>query len=105
MDNEKRRAGLIGFTCSFIYLACFFLSFYLFVFAPSLLGNPEMTTAIGLTLVFLSFLTPLSIIVAIALIWNRYLKEDYKGVYKACLIPPFSFLTVIILFKLISFSI
>lgn len=101
-DIEQKRAGLCGLVCSVVYLACFFLSFYLFVFVPGLIGHPEMTTGIGLLLVFLSFSAPLSIIVSIGLIWNRYLKQDYKGVYSACYIPPITIVTVIILLKLVN---
>ncbi len=102
MDSEEqKRARLWGFICSFVYLACFFLSFYLFVFVPQLLGNPEMTTQIGLLLIFLSLLTPLSIVVTIGLIWNRYIHKDYKAVYYSCLIPPITVVLVVVLLKFI----
>lgn len=100
-NNEQSRARICGFICSFVYLALFFLSFYLFVFVPQLLGNPEMTTKLGLLLIFLSLLTPLSIVVSIGLMWNRYLNQDYKRFYLACYIPPVTVVTVIILLKLI----
>lgn len=100
-NNEQKKARFWGLVCSFIYLACFFLSFYLFVFVPKLLGNPDMTTQIGLLLIFLSLLTPFSIVVAIGLIWNRYINKDYKTVYYACLIPPITVITVVILLKFI----
>ena len=103
-QNEQKHALTVGFICSFVYLAFFFLSFYLFVFVPELLGNPDMTTSLGLLLVFLSLLTPFSIVVSIALIWNRYLKQDYRGVYFACLIPPVTVLVVVILLKLIQIT-
>ncbi len=102
MEEERKRAFFWGFTCSFIYLACFFLSFYLFVFAPQLLGNPDMTTGIGLSLIFLSLLTPLSIVVSIFLIWNRYLNQKYRGMYLSCLLPPAVVLIVIILLNTIN---
>ncbi len=101
MQDEQKKARLVAFLCSFIYLACFFLSFYLFVFVPQLLGNPEMTTGIGLTLIFLSLLTPLSIVFSIGYMWNRYLSEDYKRVYIACLIPPITVVLIVILLKCI----
>ncbi|MBS0636492.1 MAG: hypothetical protein JSS12_03185, partial [Verrucomicrobia bacterium] len=81
MTEEQRRARFWGIIISLAYLACFFLSFYSFVFVPQLLGNPDVTTNVGLALIFLSLLTPLSIVVSIALIWNRYLKDDFKGLY------------------------
>ena len=101
MTDEQKTARLCGFICSFAYLAMFFLSFYLFIFVPQLLGNPEMTTSIGLLLIGLSLLTPLSIVISIALIWNRYLNQDYNGLYLACFIPPATVIIVIILLKLI----
>lgn len=98
-NNEQKRAMRCGLVCSVVYLACFFLSFYLFVFVPGLLGNPEMTTNLGLLLIFLSLCAPLSIVVSIGLIWNRYLNQDYKRVYSACYIPPLTVVTVIILLQ------
>lgn len=101
MSEEQKRARLCGFICSFVYLAFFFISFYLFIFVPELIGNPEMTTNLGLLLVFLSLWTPLSIVLSIGLIWNRYLNQDYRRVYMACLIPPVTVIIVIVLLKII----
>lgn len=101
MNEEQKRARLCGFLCSILYIACFFLSFYLFVFVPDLLGNPNMTTALGLWLVFLSLLTPLSIVISIGLIWNRYLNQRYRAMYLSCLIPIVTALIVIISLKFI----
>lgn len=101
MSDEQQRARFWGFVFTFVYLACFFLSFYSFVFVPELLGNPQMTTSIGLTLIFLSLLTPLSIVVGIGAIWNRYLNNDYHGLYLASLIPIATFIIVIIISKII----
>lgn len=101
MSEEQRRARFWGLIFTFVYLACFFLSFYSFIFVPELLGNPEMTTRIGLSLVFLSLLTPLSIVVSIGAMWNRYLNNDYTGLYLASLIPLATFIIVLILLKLI----
>lgn len=101
-NNEQKRAMLCGLVCSVVYLACFFLSFYLFVFVPGLLGNPQMTTGLGLLLVFLSLCAPLSIVVSIGLIWNSYLNQNYKRVYLACYIPPITVVTIIILLQLIN---
>lgn len=101
MNDQQRKAKLWGLVCSFIYLACFFLSFALFMFVPGLIGNAQTTGTIGLLFVFLSLLTPLSIIASIALMWNRYLKGQYRAVYFASLIPVITFFIVIILFKVI----
>jgi len=102
MDEERKRAFYWGLGCSLLYLACFFLSFYLFVFVPQLLGNPDMTTGVGLWLIFLSLWTPLSIVISIALIWNRYLNQNYRGLYFACLIPPATVIVVVMLLNIIN---
>lgn len=101
MTEQQRRARFWGIIISLAYLACFFLSFYSFVFVPQLLGNPDVTTNVGLALIFLSLLTPLSIVVSIALIWNRYLKDDFKGLYLSSLIPIITFIIVLIVLKFI----
>jgi hypothetical protein len=101
MEQERKIAKVCGLLCTIAYLALFFLSFYVIVFLPSLYGNPEMTGKIGLLLVFLSLLEPLSIVVSIALIWNRYNAEDYRSLYIACLIPVATLIILVILMKLI----
>ena len=101
MNEEQKRAKICGLIFSFVYIACFFLSFYLFVFVPELLGNPNMTTGIGLWLIFLSLLTPLSIVISVGLIWNRYLSNKFRAMYICCLIPPITALIVIIALKFI----
>lgn len=101
MPDEQKKARFCAFICSTLYLALFFLSFYIIIFIPNLFGNPEIGDTTGLLLVFLSLLAPLSIVVSIGLIWNRYLNQDYKNVYFACLIPLATALVVIVLMKLI----
>src|SRR5262245_51448652 len=100
-SKEQTRARLCGFICSFIYLALFFLSFYTIVFVPQLYGNPDVTGTIGIVLVFLSLCVPLSIVVSIGLIWNRYLAQDYKMLYLSCLIPIVTLLVVVLLMKFV----
>jgi hypothetical protein len=101
MQDDQKTAKVFGLICTLVYLALFFLSFYAIIFLPSLYGNPDMTSKIGVLLVFLSLLPPLSIVISIGLIWNRYFSQDYLGVYISCLIPIATIIFVVVLMKII----
>src|SRR6185295_5272700 len=97
---EDKQARLTGLIATGLYLALFFPSFYIFMLA-GLFEHPEMSGTIGVILVFLSAACPLSIVAGIGLIWNRYFRKDYKGVYISCTIPIIATIIIVVLMKLI----
>lgn len=101
MQSEQKQAKIFALMCTCVYLALFFLSFYVIIFLPALYGNPDMTDRIGLLLIFLSLLAPLSIVVCLGLIWNRYFACDYHAVYLSSAIPIVTVICVVIAMKTI----
>ena len=99
-QGSKHQAKFWAIGCTFLYLIFFFPSFYIFMLA-GLFENPEMTGSIGVILVFLSAACPLSIVIGLGLIWNRYFRKDYKGVYIYCAFPAICTLIILMLMKLI----
>lgn len=85
--KSQKIAGYVGVICSFIYLALFLPSFYIGMLCPELFENTNITATIGITIVFLSALAPVSIVVAIGLIWFMYLRASYKAMYFFCVFP------------------
>ena len=85
--SSQKIAGYVGIICSFIYLALFLPSFYIAMLCPDLFENPNITATIGIVIVFLSALPPVSIVVSIGLIWFMYLRASYWATYFFCVFP------------------
>ena len=64
------------------------------LFSGMVFDNNQMTVPIGLTIICLIFLIPISIPVSIYLIWSSYERAEYKKTYVACFMPIFTAIAV-----------
>ena len=105
MDDESskahKRAGMCATICTFLYLALFLPSFYVFMLSPKLFENANMTDAIGVTIIFLSVCVPLSIVISLGMIWYLYFRNRYRGTYFFCAFPVIVTCTVLLLLHII----
>jgi hypothetical protein len=99
----QKRARNIGIICSILYLALFFPSFYIFMLAPGMFENPHMTDAIGIMLIVIDICVPLSLIVSLWMIWQKYWQGAYRAVYAACALPVVTCLTALVVMTVIQF--
>ena len=95
-ENQKSaRRCAIGY--SVVYSILFFPFFYMGLLTSMIFDNPRMTTPVGLSIIFLAFMIPLSMLISIYLMWSRYLFGRYEKIYLFCALPPLTFVGVSII--------
>jgi hypothetical protein len=99
--RAHKRAGYCAIICTFLYLALFLPSFYIFMFSPHLFENAGMTDAIGVAIIFFSLWVPLSIVISLAMIWFMYFRNRYKGMYFFCAMPVITSIVVLLVLSVI----
>ena len=88
-DRKNAKYFAIGFTVVYVIFFPFF--FYMALLSGMIFDNPHMTTLIGLLIIFITFLIPLSMPVSIYLMWSRYFRGQYKKTRFFCTLPLLTF--------------
>jgi phosphoglycerol transferase MdoB-like AlkP superfamily enzyme len=97
---EKEKAKRLAWTTTIIYLSL--LPFLLMIAFASVMvfDRPNTPLFFGLALIFLYFLMPLSILLAVYLVWSRFVQGNYKQSRRFCWIPCYVIGTVLSSFAL-----
>lgn len=86
-SSQKKIARYIGASCTILYLALFFPSFYVGLLCPDMTGNTPTVGSIATAIVLMSILVPFSLILSILLLWAMYVQNRIRAMYICCLIP------------------
>lgn len=78
-----------------IYCILFPFLFYMAMFSAMVFDNPSISTTMGLSVMGVVFLIPLSIPVSIYFMWSSYFKRRYKKFWFFCRLPPIILLVVL----------
>lgn len=97
MKEEKNDARCAARWFTTIYILLFPICFGMAWFSPMVFDCPRMTALVGLSIIFLMCLIPLSVPVSIYLMWSRFSKGHYKKLYIFCFLPIFTFIGASIL--------
>jgi len=98
-NRKSAKYYAVGFTILYIVL---FLPFLYMGFLSSMIfDNPSMTVLVGLSIIFFTFLIPLSMPVSIYLTWSRYLRGQYKKARIFCILPIFTFFGVSLIIEIL----
>lgn len=96
-EEEKNSARWAARWFTAIYILLFPICFGMAWFSPMIFSCSFMPVSIGLSVIFLTCLIPISIPVSIYLIWSRFSKGNYKTMYYFCFLPILTFIGVFIL--------
>lgn len=99
--KEQKVAKNYGFIFTVIYVILFPILLYFSLFSFMAFDNPRMTTPLGLTYIFLFLSIPLSIPIALFLLWLKYLRGEYQKTLVFCTLPLLTATVSIILVKLL----
>ena len=86
-ENDKKQTKRYAWLATSVYLI---LLPFLFMFAITsilIFDSPSMSVFFGLSIIFLFFCVPFSILCAFYFIWSRYLRGEYKKSRRFCLLP------------------
>lgn len=98
-DRKSAKYYAVGFTILYIVLFLPFL--YMGLLSSMIFDNPSMTVPVGLSIIFFTFLIPLSMPVSIYLTWSRYLRGQHKKARIFCILPIFTFFGVSLIIEIL----
>ena len=96
-EDFRKTAKNYAVACTIVYIILFPWFFYVALLSVMLLENPKTTVPVGLSMMFVMFWIPLSMPVAIYLMWSNFSRHKYNKTFLFGLLPLFTLVVVFLL--------
>lgn len=103
IQNIERKAKLCAKSWTIIYALLFPIFSYFALLSAMVFDNPQLSIPVGLSIIFLFSLIPLSLPLSIELMWSSFMCEEYSRTLIFWSLPWVTIIFVMILESIISF--
>ena len=90
-DKERKKTKRYAWVATIVYIVLFPFLVMLAAASGMVSDSPSITFQVVLSVVILYFCIPLSIPVALYLVWSRFLRGHYRNSRYYCFIPLYVF--------------
>lgn len=95
--SYKKKAKICAIIWTFVYILFFPFLCYSAMLSFMVFDRPNISTPLGLSIIFIIFLIPLSLPLSVDLMWSSFICKEYKKVLFLWTIPFLTIILVLIL--------